>query len=108
MKSIISIILLSLMIVSCQSKKDKSSEADLTPLTITMDVKGMTCNGCVETVRASVAQLGEGINSVEVSLDDATAIVEYVPAEVDSVEIRKAIELNGYKILGVKENEEAK
>jgi len=108
MKTIISIFIISLAIVSCQSKKEKSDDVDLTPLTISMDVHGMTCNGCVETVRASVAQLGDGINSVDVSLDEATAVINFVPAEIDSVEIRKAIELNGYKILAIKEIEEVK
>jgi hypothetical protein len=36
-----------------------------------------------------------------VSLDKANAVIEYIPAEIDSIEIRKAIELNGYKVLKV-------
>ena len=59
----------------------------------------MTCNGCVATVEASVTQLGDGINSVKVDLDDAKAVIEFIPAEIDSVKIREAIELNGYKVL---------
>ena len=31
-----------------------------------------------------------------------TALIEFVPAEIDSVDIRKAIELNGYKVLAIK------
>lgn len=103
MKAILTVLFTALLIVSCQSKKEKDENVDLTPLTITMDIQGMTCNGCVETVRASVAQLGDGINSVEVNLDEAKAVIEYNPSEIDSVKIRKAIELNGYKILSVKE-----
>ena len=102
MKAILSIFITALLIVSCQSKNEKSGNVDLTPVVITMDVHGMSCNGCVETVKSSVEQLGEGINSVDVSLEKAQAVIEYVPAEVDSVKIRKAIELNGYKILSVK------
>lgn len=105
MKTLLSVILLAALIVSCQSKADKSENVDLTPLTVTMDVHGMTCGGCVETVRASVAQLGDAINSVTVNLDNASAVIEYSPSKIDSVKIRKAIELNGYKVLAVKMNE---
>ena len=99
MRIISGLIICILLLASCQSKSSKSDETDLTPMTITMDVKGMTCNGCVATVEASVTQLGDGINSVDVNLEKANAVIEYVPAEIDSVEIRKAIELNGYKVL---------
>ena len=104
MKSILTVCVLSLLLLSCQSKSNNSDVVDLTPLTVTMDVHGMTCNGCVETVRASVAQLGDAINSVEVNLEKGTAVVEFAPAEIDSVKIRKAIELNGYKVLAVAES----
>ena len=106
MKTFISVLLVALMVVSCSSGNNskKSDDVDLTPLTISMDIHGMTCNGCVETVRSSVAQLGDGINSVKVDLTSAVALIEFVPAELDSVTIRKAIEINGYKVLAVKES----
>ena len=92
MKSITGIIFCAVLcLVSCQSKSGNSEEVDLTPLTITMDIKGMTCNGCVATVEASVTQLGDGINSVKVDLDDANAVIGFIPAEIDSVKIREAI-----------------
>lgn len=105
MKTFFSVLLVALMVVSCSSGNNskKGDDVDLTPLTITMDIHGMTCNGCVETVRSSIVQLGDGINSVKVDLNTAVALVEFVPAEVDSVTIRKAIELNGYKVLAIKE-----
>jgi len=105
MKTLLSVFITALLFVSlasCNNSK-KSDDVDLTPLTISMDIHGMTCNGCAETVRASVAQMGDGINSVKVDLENATALIEFVPAELDSIDIRKAIEINGYKILGVKE-----
>jgi copper chaperone CopZ len=105
MKTFISLCFIALLLFSCKSKSDEGEKVDLTPVIITMDINGMTCNGCVETVRASVAQLGKGINSVEVNLEKATAVIEFEPAEIDSVKIRKAIEINGYKVLAVKEAE---
>jgi len=100
--SVLITVVFSLSIQSCNNAK-KDDKVDMTPLTITMDIQGMTCNGCVETVRSSVAQLGDGVNSVEVDLEKASALIEFVPSELDSVEIRKAIEINGYKVLAVKE-----
>ncbi len=105
MKTILSVFFLAVLMLSCQSKAEKDKNVDLSPLTITMDVHGMTCNGCVETVRASVAQLGDAINSVSVDLEESHAVIEYSPADIDSVTIRKAIELNGYKVLAVKKKE---
>ena len=88
--------------VSCQSKKAGNLEkSEMKPVTVEMSVSGMHCMGCVETVRSSIAQL-DGIDSVRVSLEQANAFVIFNPGKVDTVAIRKAVELNGYKITGVK------
>lgn len=105
MKTFFSLCFIALLVFSCKSKSDEGEKVDLTPVVITMDISGMTCNGCVETVRASVAQLGNGINSVEVDLEKATAVVKFEPVAIDSVKIRKAIEINGYKVLAVTESD---
>ena len=107
MKSLFYFSLIALIFASCQSgtKSNKDDAADLSALTITMDIQGMSCNGCVETVQASVRQLGDGISSVKASLEENNAVIELDPSQVDTVTIRKAIELNGYKVLGVKVKE---
>ena len=73
MKTFIALFITAFIFLSFQScnNSKKADSADLTPLTVTMDIQGMTCNGCVETVRASVAQIGDGINSVKVDLEKA-------------------------------------
>ena len=83
--------------IACKSKDSKTT-ASSEPIVMEMSIEGMTCNGCVATVEASVKQMGEGINSVRASLDSAYAIVEFVPAQVSAEKIKDAIELNGYKV----------
>jgi len=61
--------------------------------------------GCVETVRSSIAQL-EGIDTVSVSLEKSSAIVAFKPGKTDTLSIRKAVELNGYKVTSIKKIEE--
>ena len=101
MKKTIYIFMLCLAVTACNSeKKDKESSE---PVAMEISIEGMTCNGCVGTVEASIKQMGEGITSVKVSLDDANAVVEYVPSQVKQKEIKDAIELNGYKVLKMEE-----
>ncbi len=97
-------VLLAFLIVMAGACKQKTSTnqsiADSKPVTVEMGVTGMHCMGCVETVRSSIAQL-EGIDTVMVSLDSARATVTYRPGKVDTLKIRDAVELNGYKISGI-------
>lgn len=93
------IIFIVISVISCKSKDSKDQSVSSEPIVMEMTIDGMTCNGCVGTVEASVKQMGEGINSVIVSLDSASAIVEYVPSKIDPEDIKNAIELNGYKVL---------
>jgi copper chaperone len=98
-------LVLTILVVLSGSCKPKSSANQAVavnqPVTVEMSVTGMSCMGCVETVRSSIAAL-EGIDSVSVSLDSARATVIYRPKEVDTKKIKDAVELNGYKISGIK------
>jgi copper chaperone len=84
-----------------QSKPAAQAEASAKPVMFEMSITGMSCQGCVETVRSSIAQL-EGIDTVMVSLDKANAMVTFKPQKTDTVSIRKAVELNGYKVTATK------
>lgn len=102
------IIILVLITFACkQNKSSDQTVASAKPVSVEMSVSGMTCMGCVETVRSSIAQL-QGIDTVSVSLDSARAIVTFKPQMTDTVSIRKAVELNGYKITSVKKISEVK
>jgi copper chaperone CopZ len=88
--------------VACKPKgSTDQTVAQSSPVTVEMGVTGMHCMGCVETVRSSIAQL-EGIDTVLVSLDSARATITFHPQQVDTAKIRDAVELNGYKISGIK------
>lgn len=94
------------LLFSCKSKQSGNAEkSEMKPVTVEMSVSGMHCMGCVETVRYSIAQL-DGVDSVQVSLDKANAIVTFNPGRIDTVSIRKAVELNGYKVTGAKKTGE--
>ena len=58
-------------------------------------VEGMTCGGCVASVKRALQQV-EGVANVDVSLDEAQARVEYDPARVNESQLRTAIEDAGF------------
>ncbi len=62
----------------------------------TIRIKGMTCEGCVASVKR-VLQGIEGVATVDVSLDPPQAKVEYTEGRVDAAQLREAIEDAGYE-----------
>jgi copper chaperone CopZ len=93
---------------SCKQKKaDNQAGNPAQPVIVELSITGMSCMGCVETVRSSIVQL-DGIDTVSVSLEKAIARVTFKPQKTDTVSIRKAVELNGYKVTGTKEIAEMK
>ena len=63
--------------------------------TTKIKVQGMTCGGCVASVKRALQQI-DGVGDVEVSLGEAQARVEYDPARVDESKLRSAIEDAGF------------
>lgn len=108
MRNLIFTVMLLLSLAACkQNRPADQAEAAAGPVMVEMSITGMTCMGCVETVRSSIAQL-DGIDTVMVSLDKANAIVTFSPGKTDSLTIRKAVELNGYKVTETKKMEEVR
>ena len=64
---------------------------------ITIPVEGMTCSGCVANVERVLKSI-DGVESVNVSLDQGQAIVEFVPGRVNPAQLRSAIEDAGYEV----------
>jgi copper chaperone len=64
-----------------------------------LDVQGMTCGGCVASVKRVLAAL-PGVTDVDVSLKPGRASVEYDPARVSVREMREAVEAAGYDVPG--------
>lgn len=88
--------------VSCQTGAKKENNNDAEPASVklvesTINISGMHCEMCVSSVEKGVSEL-VGIESVDVSLNDSTAVVKYDESKLELAEIEKAIEKRGYKI----------
>jgi len=65
--------------------------------TITLDVKGMTCGGCVASVTRVLKAL-PGVGDVAVTLNPGAAKVTFDPARTGAPALRAAIEDAGYDV----------
>lgn len=59
-------------------------------------VEGMDCGGCVKSVTRMLTGVA-GVTSVNVSLEQANAAVEFDPALTDLAALKKAVERAGFK-----------
>ena len=64
--------------------------------TITLEVNGMTCDGCVRSVAKALKAL-PGVGDVEVSLAKAEVRIAYTPREVSIERLKAAIDDAGYE-----------
>lgn len=64
---------------------------------ITLQVQGMSCGHCVNSIETSVGNLN-GVSSVKVHLDNGTVDVSYDPNAVRLVAIKDEIEDQGYEV----------
>lgn len=63
--------------------------------TITLNVTGMSCEGCVNSVKSALSRL-EGVHKADVSLADKQAVLEVEDA-VDATDLVGAVEAAGYQ-----------
>ncbi len=66
--------------------------------TLTLNIKGMTCGGCVKSVSNVLLQL-PGVSSVNVSLEQNNAAIEYDPTQVKPAQFKAAIEDAGFDVV---------
>jgi copper chaperone len=67
-------------------------------MTITLSVQGMTCNHCKMSVTNALTEL-EGVQNVEVHLQEGTVNVEYDDSKVGDIEkMKEVIEDQGYDV----------
>ncbi len=64
---------------------------------ITLKVGGMTCMGCVNSVKRILGAIA-GISKVEVDLASGLADIDYDPALVEPQTMRSAISDGGYPV----------
>ncbi|KXG09325.1 copper chaperone CopZ [Anoxybacillus rupiensis] len=66
-------------------------------MTVTLQVKGMTCAHCKAAVTNALREL-EGVQRVEVHLEKGTVDVEYDEATVKLEALKEVIEEQGYDV----------
>jgi copper chaperone len=66
---------------------------------ITLTVKGMTCMGCVRSVK-NVLEPIPGVNGVDITLENGQVAISYDTAKVSVEQFRDAISDAGYEVVG--------
>ncbi len=66
--------------------------------TLTLTVSGMSCMGCVNSVKNLVSAL-PGVSGVQVDLASGRVEVTHDPARSDAQAVRQAIEGGGYQVV---------
>ncbi|PSO47839.1 MAG: copper-translocating P-type ATPase [Cyanobacteria bacterium SW_9_44_58] len=77
------------------SSKPSSELRCETPQTITLDVDGMKCAGCVNAVERQIEQR-DGVIAAQVNLITATAVIQYEPDQVNPDEIASQLTAKGF------------
>jgi copper chaperone len=65
--------------------------------TIQISIEGMTCGGCVKSV-TGVLQKIDGVSSVNVSLEQKRADIQYDESKTSPAAFKQAIEDAGYDV----------
>ena len=66
--------------------------------TITLDVKGITCMGCVASVKRVLSPI-TGVSQVDVVLETGKVSVSYDAALAQPAQFKEAIQDAGYQVL---------
>ncbi|AFZ44441.1 heavy metal translocating P-type ATPase [Halothece sp. PCC 7418] len=77
------------------SSKPNRQLSQNSPETITLDVNGMKCAGCVSAVERQIEQR-DGVIAAQVNLVTATAVVQYEPEQVNPDEIAAQLTAKGF------------
>jgi copper chaperone len=67
--------------------------------TVTLNISGMTCGGCVRGV-SNVLKALDGVVKADVSLDKQCAVVDYDAAKLNPEQLKRAVEGAGYEVTG--------
>jgi copper chaperone CopZ len=100
-------VIFSLGLLSCksggnESSQPKEAQVEINPanvVLIDMDVNGMTCTGCENTIKSGVSELS-GVVKVEASHTDAKTYVKVDTSLTTLEEISQTITSKGYKVVG--------
>ncbi len=78
-----------------EQKTEVINDADL--VTVTLNVEGMTCTGCENTIKTKVGAI-DGVAEVEASHVDGIVKVQLPAGEVSKEDIKAAIVAAGYTV----------
>lgn len=93
--AVVAVVMAFSMMIACGAKSESPGDE---PVTVTLDVAGMTCESCEEAIVHTVGQM-DGVDMVESHHDPGTATVLYRPGEVTRAAIVETIEGLGYKVV---------
>jgi len=106
MKKVMMFLLASMLLIGCNSTDKKTNEAATVEdgpgtewVEVTLNVEGMTCEGCENSVNAGVESL-DGIATVESSHEEGWTKVKYDKALTSVEDIEGKITDTGYKVKG--------
>jgi copper chaperone len=65
---------------------------------VILEVNGMSCEHCVKAIKNSLSEI-DGIEKVDISLEEGTVTVEYDSSKVEIENIKNIIEDAGYEVV---------
>lgn len=94
----LSVVALVMTVVSCSSgeSESKAQSGALQLQTVRIPVEGMSCVSCAASVKRALKGI-EGVQQVEVSLENREAVVRFFPEKVTSDRLESAVNGLGYK-----------
>jgi mercuric ion transport protein len=105
MKNLLIIAFLAILAFSCSSKQAKTETAvqatAVSNKTVNLDVEGMTCTGCENTIKEAVGKV-PGVTNVTASHTEGLAVVKYDSTMANIKTISDAIIEAGYTVKGEK------
>lgn len=66
--------------------------------TITIKINGMTCMGCVNSIKTALEK-APGVINVDISLDKAQAIIQYDAGISNEIQLKTSIEDAGFDVV---------
>lgn len=78
-----------------------NEQVKMNPVEITLNIEGMTCTGCENTIQENLKEI-PGVIAVDASHKKAQATIEVDSARFNYPDFEKAIKDAGYKPLGIK------
>ena len=88
----------------CDASKETKTQTEPKVLMKTIDVKGMTCEGCEATIVSYVTKV-DGVISSKASHVKESVIVKYDTSITDIDTIMQTISKIGYKVNGLKKKD---